>query len=440
MPDHLPDILHSAGLTPHEVGWLQLHVEPVLRGDDGRAVAELWLQAAFHPSGGGRVELLDAATGAPLGQAPLPAVAGGAAVRWRIPLQLAADVAAVRYRVEEAEVPEEAMRIRAPWKLLDTIELRLPEEDTGGGLELAARLGGVAGAAVVAATTRRSGPQRASGMKVHPARSRPRDLVSDVLAATPGETFAPIIETLWMPGDPLEGEALKQRLHAHRPAGPICPACGALLVPGGEFCPRCLGPVAAAAREESLPVGKLPPLAAMAPHLASSDPDGEAEEERLARCGLHPDHVATGTCNRCGAFFCDECASDSSPGLCAKCARKIDSPAVVVPQVYRDAALVHLALFASLVIRPFVGVLFEYRYTFGVVDALPFAGLGILLFGVHRPLMVLVAVAVDLLVLLDGYWLDDWSRLLFAGIALALTIMLWLRLPEASSPQFPAAS
>ncbi|HZN92321.1 MAG TPA: hypothetical protein VFB81_06430, partial [Myxococcales bacterium] len=177
----------------------------------------------------------------------------------------------------------------------------------------------------------------------------------------------------------------------------------------------------------------------MAPELAAraAQERQEVEEQEVTRCGVHPERTSTGTCNRCGAFFCDECASETSPGLCAKCAQKQASPEVVVPQVYRDAAFVHLALFASLVIRPFVGVLFEYRYTFGVVDALPFAGLGVLLFGVHRVVMLLIAVAVDLLVLIDGYWVDDWSRLLFAGMALALTIMLWMRLPEASAPRFP---
>jgi hypothetical protein len=86
MPDQLPDVLQSAGVTPHEVGWLQLHAEPVVRGVDGRAVAELWLQAAFHPTGSGRVELVDAATGTPW-SVPLPAVPNGSAVRWRIPFR-----------------------------------------------------------------------------------------------------------------------------------------------------------------------------------------------------------------------------------------------------------------------------------------------------------------------------------------------------------------
>ena len=455
MPDHLPDVLHSAGLTPHEVGWLQLHAEPVLRGSDGKAVAELWLQAAFHPPGSGRVVMEDAATGDVVAEALLPAVSGGAVVRWRIPLSLGPGVAAVRYHVDGAEVPEDAVRIRAPWRLLDTIELRLPEEDQVSGLDISAQL--AEGAAAVAMTAGLIGPEagmlarrlrstarrsgvRPSGMKVHPARQRLRDLASDVLTAGPYEKFDPIIETLWMPGDAVDSEALKKRLHEHRPAGPLCPACGAVLVPGGEFCPRCLGPVAAAAaRSDEVPVSSLGPLTTMAPELAAraAQERQQVEEQEVARCGIHPERTSTGTCNRCGAFFCDECASETSPGLCARCAHKQASPEVVVPQVYRDAALVHLALFASLVLRPFVGVLFEYRYTFGVVDALPFAGLGILLFGFHRVAMLLIAVAVDLLVLIDGYWVDDWSRLLFAGMALALTVMLWLRLPEASAPRFP---
>src|SRR6185295_5628912 len=131
MADQLPDVLQSAGLTPHEVGWLQLHAEPVQRAEDGRAVAELWLQAAFHPPGSGRVELVDAASGTSLVEAPLPAVSNGAVVRWRIPFQLPAGTTVIRYHVE-AGVPDEAVRIRAPWKLLDTIELVLPEDQSTG--------------------------------------------------------------------------------------------------------------------------------------------------------------------------------------------------------------------------------------------------------------------------------------------------------------------
>src|SRR4051812_5542622 len=130
MPDQLPEVLQSAGVTPHEVGWLQLHAEPIVRGADGRAVAELWLQAAFHPTGTGRVELVDAASGTTLVEVPLPAVSSGAVVRWCIPFQLAAGITVVRYQVE-AGVPDDAVRIRSPWKLLDTIELRMPEEPAG---------------------------------------------------------------------------------------------------------------------------------------------------------------------------------------------------------------------------------------------------------------------------------------------------------------------
>ncbi|HEY8206441.1 MAG TPA: hypothetical protein VIG99_03100 [Myxococcaceae bacterium] len=534
MADQLPDVLQSAGITPHEVGWLHLHAEPVVRGADGQAVAELWLQAAFHPPGTGRVELVDAATGTTLVEVPLPAVSAGAAVRWRIPFQLAAGITVVRYHVE-AGVPDEAVRIRSPWKLLDTIELRMPEEPTGN-LELTS----------TAPAASNPSQQRPSGMKIHPARAHVREMVSFVLPAGPEEQFAPSIETLWMRGDPLDGDALRKRLRATPPSGPTCPNCYAALVPGGEFCPRCLGPVPGAVPPPlDVPVSMLPPLAAMAPHLKSS-------EEEVAHCALHPDHRSTGICNSCGKQFCDDCASTVSPSRCAACEaspsshllikpqlayryavlvqelaaavlliqplvaapfgyrvewpywsaiifaalgfivrvarrpsallaamavnlslliegiqlghwvliplsllafaltltlwgnlRSPDAPpdasdqellrakaAILAPQVYRDAALVHLAAFFLMVLRPFVGVAMEYRHVFTVLDALPAAGMGVLLFGLRKPFMLLAALGVDLLVLIDAYAVDDWSRL-FVTIAVALvTGMLWLRLPD----------
>jgi len=436
MPDQLPDVLQSAGLTPHEVGWLQLHAEPVQRAEDGRAVAELWLQAAFHPPGSGRVELVDAATGTTLVEAPLPAVSNGSAVRWRIPFQLPAGTTIVRYHVE-AGVPNESVRIRAPWKLLDTIELRLPEEDPSTGLGIATQLGSVAlgSVASMARLPRRISGQhlRPSGMKVHPARATLREMVSFVLPARAEEPFTPAIETLWMNGDPVDGDALKKRIRALPPAaGPSCPNCDAPLVPGGEFCPRCLGPVPGVEPPPlDMPASMLPPLSAMAPHLKASGPDAAAEE--VAKCALHPDHLSTGQCNRCGSFFCEECASTDSPGLCAKCSAEELHRAksvVLAPQVYRDASLVHLALFFLTVLRPFVGILLEYRHVFTVVDSVPFAFLGILLFGVRKPLVLLATLGVDLLVLVDSYAIDDWSRLGMALAGAILTGMLWLRLPD----------
>ena len=451
MADQLPDVLQSAGLTPHEVGWLQLHAEPVQRAEDGRAVAELWLQAAFHPPGSGRVELVDAATGTLLVEAPVPAVINGSAVRWRIPFQLPAGTTVVRYHVE-AGVPNEAVRIRAPWRLLDTIELRLPEDDASTGLT--GQLSDVGDvvvsprqaalevihalhvAGVAPAPRRISGQQaRPSGMKVHPARASIRELVSFVLPARAEEPFTPAIETLWMAGDPVDGGALRKRVRALPPAaGPTCPNCDAPLVPGGEFCPRCLGPVPGAQPPPlDVPVSMLPPLSAMAPHLKPPEAEAAAAAEEVPTCTLHPDHRSTGRCNRCGNHFCEDCASTDSPELCAKCsAEELHRAKAVVltPQVYRDASLVHLALFFFSVVRPFIGLMLEYRHVFTVVDAVPFGFLGILLFGVRRPLALLGALGVDLLVLVDSYATEDWTRLGMALAGALLTTMFWLRLPD----------
>ena len=96
----------------------------------------------------------------------------------------------------------------------------------------------------------------------------------------------------------------------------------------------------------------------------------------------------------------------------------------------RDASIVHLAMFFFLSVRPFIGVVLEYRHVFTVVDAAPFAGLGVLLFGLRKPLMLLAALGVDLMVLVDAYAIDDWSRLVMALAAAMVTTMLWLRLPD----------
>jgi hypothetical protein len=182
-----------------------------------------------------------------------------------------------------------------------------------------------------------------------------------------------------------------------------------------------------------MPASMLPPLSAMAPHLKSSEAEARAVAEEISRCAIHPDHLSTGTCHRCGNHFCEDCASTDSPGLCAKCsAEELHRAKAVVlaPQVYRDASIVHLALFFFTVLRPFVGVLLEYRHVFTVVDSVPFAFLGILLFGVRKPLVLLATLAVDLLVLVDAYAIEDWSRLGMALVGALLTTMFWLRLPD----------
>jgi hypothetical protein len=70
------------------------------------------------------------------------------------------------------------------------------------------------------------------------------------------------------------------------------------------------------------------------------------------------------------------------------------------------------------------------RQVFTVLDALPFAGLGVLLFGLRKPLTLLASLGVDLLVLADAYAIDDYSRIFMALAAALLTTMFWLRLPD----------
>ncbi|HVE84457.1 MAG TPA: hypothetical protein VND93_16490 [Myxococcales bacterium] len=430
MQDQLPDVLNSAGLTPHEVGWLQLHAEPVLRADDGRAVAELWVQAAFDPPGSGWLEVVDAATGDLVGEVPLPPVANGATIRWRIPLQLGPGVASLRFRVD-APIPEDAQRVRSPWKLLDTIELRLPEDDdAGGGLALAARmsglaLGGMAGAAVVAATKRTPGPaRRASGMKVHPASARPRDVVSEVVPAGPEEKFDAVIETLWLPGDALEGDALKQRLRAHRSQGPICPTCGAELVPGGEFCPRCLNPVAAVAAAAGARAVGPDPEAQPAPEPAA-DPGPD-----VVHCSLHPDQESTGVCTKCGLFFCGQCVSPKNPSLCADCVRRqAGDEAQKLPPL--SAALVHALTGGLILVR--TGLYFALTVPvtfFPVLPGVALVAMGALLRFVKKPYVLYGALAVDLVVIYEALDREDWVMLAVAALALGSTAFRWVRLVD----------
>jgi len=122
MPDYV-DVLDHTGRTPREFGSLHIHVEPVVRGPSGEAVATVWLQSAFEPRVAGEsVLVLSGPEEHNLGRFPLPSVDGGQVVRWSLPLTIPAGVTELHFLVESRLHPK-AQRVRPAWKLFDTFEV-----------------------------------------------------------------------------------------------------------------------------------------------------------------------------------------------------------------------------------------------------------------------------------------------------------------------------
>ncbi|WP_224249866.1 hypothetical protein [Hyalangium gracile] len=104
MPEH-EDFLDHTGRTPREFGAIHVHVEPVVRGPSGAAVATVWLQSAFEPllpSDGLHVvaRLAEDKGELSLERLPLPALTGGKVVRWSLPLSLPQNVEELQFRIE----------------------------------------------------------------------------------------------------------------------------------------------------------------------------------------------------------------------------------------------------------------------------------------------------------------------------------------------------
>jgi len=128
------DVLDHLGRSPREFGSLHIHVEPVVRGPTGEAVATVWLQSAFEPRmPGDSVLVISGPEGSAaeqlLGRFPVPSVDKGKVVRWSLPLTVPAGATEPHFLVESRLSPN-AQRVRTAWKLTDTIEI--PKESQMG--------------------------------------------------------------------------------------------------------------------------------------------------------------------------------------------------------------------------------------------------------------------------------------------------------------------
>jgi hypothetical protein len=251
MAESFPDLLDHLGKTPREFGAVHVHVEPVARGEGGRAVATVWLQAAFAPLAP------EAATLMVLEHTwELPRLEGGVVMRGQLPLSVPAEAQKLMF-VVTSRLHEKAERVRPAWKLFDTWEM--PHEERGGGDDGLDGLAGIALANVVALplgfaviptgllSHSAAGATR-SRAKVHKATELPPGFVAEVVRGTPEELEAPVWTEVWRPGQELPraafsvwgGEvALPQVASGSRRCG-SCDFSGKRADFGGDrYCPQC---------------------------------------------------------------------------------------------------------------------------------------------------------------------------------------------------------
>ncbi|WIG98737.1 hypothetical protein [Myxococcus sp. SDU36] len=215
MDDFYADVLDHVGRTPREFGSVHLHAEPVSRDPLGQATAVVWLQAAFEPLAAtpSTVRVMGRQKQGPaqrmLGQFPLPPLAGGRVVRWRLPLELPPEFDEVHFQVESHLHPD-AGRVRPAWKLFDTLEI--PKEsdmkavsgEVSMGVDLGESLfnsmlsGGLSLSTYVAI-----GPQASPGsmaVKRHAAATLPTAFIAAVVDG-PVEPLSDLhCELVWEPG------------------------------------------------------------------------------------------------------------------------------------------------------------------------------------------------------------------------------------------------
>lgn len=248
MPDYV-DILDYTGRTPREFGALHIHVEPVVRGPSGEAVATVWLQRAFEPRvGEERVLVLTGPEEHNLGRIPLPSVDGGQVVRWRLPLTLPTGVTELHFLVESRLHPK-ARRVRPAWKLFDTFEV--PKDALNTPLipdsELVHSMRTQYGGFLSRSFEEQPSLFDATGGKRHVARKLPPGFIAQVTEGTTEWLDAPRAEVFWAPGQPLPASASEAVWNP--PKAPvlktsrICFSCG-FEGPESEyararFCPRC---------------------------------------------------------------------------------------------------------------------------------------------------------------------------------------------------------
>ena len=211
------DILDRIGLTPREYAWLHIHVEPVARNPSGRALATVWMQAAYEPGAPGTLLILDATVdakgGAEQSRFPLPSLRHGQALKWLLPLQLPSSVERL-VLVVQSSLAKSAERVRPAWKLFDTFEIPKESEmktyndDSAGigvgGLFLANALTLPLGAIVIP----RGGASVGGGLAestratVHKARTLTAGFVAKVVAGDPERITTVAWTRIWRPGQP----------------------------------------------------------------------------------------------------------------------------------------------------------------------------------------------------------------------------------------------
>jgi len=250
MPDYV-DVLDHTGRTPREFGSIHIHVEPVVRGPSGEAVATVWLQRAFEPRVSGEsVLVLSGPEEHHLGRFPLPSVDGGQVVRWSLPLTLPAGVTELHFLVESQLHPK-AQRVRPAWKLFDTFEIPKDAVNTPA---VSARfdvaqsvVGSLLNGSLSLSFETQTSITEATGGRRHAARKLPPAFIAQVTEGTPERLDAPRAEVLWAPGQPLPGSAFEAAWNpVAAPARSdlrICYSCG-FEGPEAEygrarFCPRC---------------------------------------------------------------------------------------------------------------------------------------------------------------------------------------------------------
>ncbi|XXF81291.1 hypothetical protein P2318_16490 [Myxococcaceae bacterium GXIMD 01537] len=341
----LPDILQAAGRTPRELGAIQLHAEPVLRGPDGVAAAVVWLQAAFQSvPAGSLLGVLDAQTSEVIAELELPPLERGRAVRWTFPLRVRPEAASLLFS-PDAPIPEGVPRIRAPWKLFDTVE-QVRESEMGGSpadefverfFDRSVRIGEVG----IDDAYRKAA--RELKLTVHRARELPQGYLAPVVATDVPPTVTPDVISLWEEGQPVDTERLRAFTRSGPSTGANCGNCGAVTPPRAEFCPECLSTLAHPSEPESLKAE--PDRFPVAP--GASLPQGATP------CPLHPERAVTGTCVRCGTFYCAQCREqigDVPEAICPACDARSDAknPVLIAAKLRKEVSWMQLACAAIL--------------------------------------------------------------------------------------------
>lgn len=251
------DVLDHMGRSPREFGSLHIHVEPVVRGPSGEAVATVWLQNAFEPRmPGDSIHVISGPEGSEaeqsLGRFPVPPMGRGHAVRWSLPLTVPEGATELHFLVE-SRLHAKARRVRTAWKLLDTIEL--PKES-----DMSPTFSAELNVRHSVASTLLSGELSLSfdvrtGNLVqdvrstrHAARKLPPAFIAPVTEGARSRLEGPDVEVVWAPGRPLpappplvpSGPVIAS---PSRNAMRICYSCSFEGLKAeyqhAAFCPRC---------------------------------------------------------------------------------------------------------------------------------------------------------------------------------------------------------